>query len=180
MIRIIYLCIILLAALFNSYGQGEQIQMVSLGKLNKLYKINDSVYRSEQPNSKEFHELENLGIKTIINLRRLKDDTRKAKGTNLILKHIPLRAGELSEADLKETLRIIHSSEKPLLIHCWHGSDRTGAVIAAYRMALENWEKKKAINEFMRPEFGYHRKRYPNLRKLLLELDVAKIQQELH
>jgi protein tyrosine/serine phosphatase len=44
----------------------------------------------------------------------------------------------------------------PVLIHCWHGADRTGVVAAVYRMALQGWDKDAARHEMFRGGFGYH------------------------
>jgi protein tyrosine/serine phosphatase len=146
---------------------------------DNLYKLNDSIYRSEQPSKKGFQMLEDAGIKTILNLRRLKDDANKAKGTHLVLEHLRLKSKEIDETDIIAALKIIQNSEKPVLVHCWHGSDRTGVVIAAYRLVIEGWTRKEALDEFQKPEFGYHENWYPNLLELLKALDVDKIRNEL-
>lgn len=160
-------------------AQQEDFHKIKSKYFKNLYRINDSIYRSEQPSRKGFRELEVLGIKTVINLRRLKEDDKKAKGTDLQLKKIPLRAAKMVEADINNVLHIIQVSEKPALIHCWHGSDRTGVVIAAYRVVFENWEKERAIREFKRKEFGYHERWYPNLLELISNLDEDGIQRNL-
>ncbi len=147
---------------------------------NNLYSINDFIYRSEQPSKKGFKELEASGVKTIINLRRLRNDNKKARNTNLKLEHIPLATKKITEDDIIEVMQLIQNAKKPLLVHCWHGSDRTGVMIAAYRIVFENWTKKDAIDEFKLKEFGYHIKKYPNLLNLLENLDTEKIKTQLN
>ncbi|WP_422081846.1 tyrosine-protein phosphatase [Ulvibacterium sp.] len=163
----------------STVAQQDDVHKVESRYFKNLYRINDSIYRSEQPSKKGFRELEALGIKTIINLRRLKEDNKKAKGTDLQLKKIPLRAAKMVEADINNVLHIIQVSEKPALIHCWHGSDRTGVIIAAYRVVVENWEKERAIREFKRKEFGYHERWYPNLLELISNLNEDGIRGKL-
>ncbi|WP_425235767.1 tyrosine-protein phosphatase [Ulvibacterium sp.] len=160
-------------------AQQDDFHKVESKYFKNLYRINDSIYRSEQPSRKGFRELEAIGVKTIINLRRLKEDDKKAKGTDLQLKKIPLRAAKMVEADINNVLYTIQISEKPALIHCWHGSDRTGVIIAAYRVVFENWEKERAIREFKRNEFGYHERWYPNLLELILNLEEDGIRGKL-
>ena len=128
----------LCAALFLVIGHSQDTpaEKVESDLFKRLYKVSDSVYRSEQPSKKGFVELEKKGFKTILNLRRVKDDKHKARKTDLILKHIRLESKELSEDDLIYALRVIKNAQKPILIHCWHGSDRTGATTAAYRSRL--------------------------------------------
>ena len=124
-------------------------------------------------------ELERKGFKTILNLRRVKDDKHKARKTDLILNHIRLESKELSEDDLIYALRVLKNAQKPILIHCWHGSDRTGATTAAYRIVVQGWSKDDAIAELRRPEFGHHEDWYPNIIELLKNLDVEKMRAAL-
>lgn len=160
-------------------AQQQDSRKIESRYFKNLFQISDSIFRSEQPSKKGFRELETMGIKTIINLRRLKDDTKKAKGTDLVLKKIPLRAAKIVEGDIINVLDMIHTSEKPVLIHCWHGSDRTGVIMAAYRVVFENWDKEKAIQEFRRKEFGYHENWYPNLLDLIRNLNPESIRKEM-
>ena len=40
-------------------------------------------------------------------------------------------------------------SNYPVLIHCYAGIHRTGAFCAVYRMEIEHWSNKRAIDELM-------------------------------
>ena len=74
---------------------------------------------------------------------------------------------------------MIKSAKKPVLLHCWHGSARTGAISAAYRIVFEDWDKKEAIKELRTEDFGYHENWYPNVVTLMENLDVASLKKEL-
>jgi len=123
--------------------------------------------------------LESRGIKTILNLRQYHSDTSEAEGTKLVLEHIRMSAGEIKDDDMVRALRIILNSPQPVLVHCWHGSDRTGTVIAMYRMVVQRWDKKDALAELGKEEYGHHEKWYPNIRKYLNDVDVEKIREEV-
>ena len=157
------------------FSQEAALQKIDSKHFKRLHKLNDSLYRSEQPNKKGFAELEAMGIKTIINFRRKVDDAKRARGTALHLERLPLKASELNESQIIDVLRLIQTSEKPVLIHCWHGSDRTGAIAAAYRIVVEDWSKEDAISEMRLKELSHHEKRYPNVIQLLKELDVEAV-----
>jgi protein tyrosine/serine phosphatase len=172
--------ILLLLFLFPLFALGQSdFEKIESRNFKNLYKLNDSIYRSEQPSRKGFIELEAMGVQSILNFRRLKEDRRKASSTDLNLNWIPIRTKELSEAQLVDALRVIKQSEKPILIHCWHGSDRTGAVAAAYRVIFQNWSKEDAIRELRYEEFGYHENWYPNIVELIENLDAEAIRKEL-
>jgi len=148
-------------------------------ELDNFYKVSSKLYRSEQPNEKGFHEIENLGIASVLNLRRHHTDDDEAKGTKLRLYSIKMSAGSVNEDHIYRSLETIKNSKGPILIHCWHGSDRTGVVVAAYRMVFQNWSREAAIDEFINGGYGYHSYVYPNLTKLLNGLDVEKMRSKL-
>ena len=83
-----------------------------------------------------------------------------------------IKTKEISYSDIVNVLLFIDKAEKPCLLHCLHGSDRTGVIIAAYRMTRSNWSKKRAIEEFTNEQFGYHEALFPELLSLLRELDI--------
>ncbi len=165
--------------MFIGHTQNNGSQKIESQHFKRLYEVSDGIYRSEQPSRKGFFELDSIGIKSVLNLRRTKDNIKKARGLNLHLETLKLKAKELDTDDLTNALRIINNSEKPVLIHCWHGSDRTGAVVAAYRIVFEEWSKENAIAELRRPEFGYHEYRFGNIIELLDNLNVKEVRAEL-
>jgi len=90
-----------------------------------------------------------------------------------------MNALNISEQQSIEALRVIKDRKGPMLIHCWHGSDRTGTTIAAYRIIFNNWSKTQAQDEMINDGFGYHSRLFPNLVELIQELNVEKIQKAL-
>ncbi|MHC4884961.1 MAG: phosphatase domain-containing putative toxin [Planctomycetota bacterium] len=154
-------------------------QAVLDAELKNFYKISDKVYRSEQPDKASFPVVERFGIKAVLNLREHHSDTDEAKGTGLTLYRYKLNAATVSEKQLLTALQFIKNSSGPILVHCWHGSDRTGVVVAGYRIVFQGWAKGKAIDEFKHGGYGYHKTLYPNLVKLLQGLDVAKARKQL-
>ena len=140
-------------------------------QLKNFYSISDNVYRSKQPSAEAMVELEKRGFKGILNLRHYKKDDYKASGTKLNLQHIPINTWTLSKRELMAAVKILKEAEKPILVHCLHGSDRTGAVIAAYRILEMGWSKKEAIMELKYGGFGYHQFYFPHILWQLNSLD---------
>ncbi|MAU16158.1 MAG: protein tyrosine phosphatase [Muricauda sp.] len=171
--------IFILFYVFLVQAQNSEATKIESQHFKRLYKVSDGIYRSEQPSKKGFYEIDSIGIKSVLNLRRSKNNTKKAKGLDLDLKQLKLKAKEMNKGDLTKALNMINTSEKPVLVHCWHGSDRTGAVVAAYRIVFEDWSKEDAIAELRQPEFGYHENWYGNLVELLNNLNVEDMRSEL-
>ncbi|MDR0658164.1 MAG: dual specificity protein phosphatase family protein [Mediterranea sp.] len=143
-------------------------------KLDNLYKVDEGVYRSEQPDKKDFQALEAFGIKEVLNLRRFHSDDDEAEGTNITLHRLKTNAHSISEQQVVEALKIIRNRRGPILIHCLHGSDRTGAVLAMYRIVFQNYTKDEAIEEMTEGGFGFHRI-YGNIVQLIKKADIERI-----
>jgi protein tyrosine/serine phosphatase len=158
---------------------AEWAQPMLGSELENFYRLNDEVYRSQQPDAEEMAELEATGFKSVLNLREYHSDEDEAKGRRLKLYRVPVNAGDIDDAFVLEALRAIAQAEKPILIHCWHGSDRTGVVAAMYRMVFEQWPREMAIDEFVNGGFGYHASFYPNIERYLERVDVEAVRQQL-
>lgn len=147
--------------------------------LENIYQVDKDIYRSEQPSNRAFMELSKFGIGEVLNLREYHSDDDEAEGLNVKLHRLKMDTGAISEKDIIQALTIIKNRKAPILIHCWHGSDRTGVTVAAYRIIFNQWSKAQALDEMINGGYGYHAKIYQNLVALINQLDVKKIKNEL-
>lgn len=147
--------------------------------LGNCFKVSDDLYRSEQPSESDLPDLQALGIRTVLNLREYHSDSPELAKAGLNLVHYPVAAGSLSDSDMVKILTLLRDAPKPVLVHCWHGSDRTGFTVAGYRMVLQGWTAEAAIDEFREGGFGYHRNFYPKIPKTLSGLDLNALRQRL-
>ncbi|MDA9563362.1 dual specificity protein phosphatase family protein [Flavobacteriales bacterium] len=145
-----------------------------------LFKVCDDIYRSEQPSSAAMIEAQSLGIKSVFNLRTAHGDARHLKNSKLQALEYPIHTKGICYADLVESLRVIREAKKPVLVHCWHGADRTSAIIAAYRLIEMKWTKEEAIAEIRNGGFGFHEDWFPNIIQLIEDLDVEKLKRDLN
>lgn len=62
---------------------------------------------------------------------------------------LPYRTNHVDDSDILRALRAVQAAEAkgPVLMHCKHGSDRTGLVAAMYRVVVQGWSKEDALNE---------------------------------
>ena len=146
--------------------------------LKNLYQVTPALYRCAQPTARGMRELEALGIKTVINLRPFHSDKDEAKGTSLRHERISFKTGHPEDQDVIRFLKIVSDTNRaPFAVHCLHGSDRTGMMIAIYRIAFEGWTKEEAIAEMTGPDFGFHEV-WQNLIRYLRALDVEKLKRK--
>ncbi len=123
-----------------------------------LYKVSPELYRSAQPTAGGMVNLEANGIITVVNLRSFHSDRDEIGNTGLNYIHIPMKAWHPEEENIIEFLKIFKDKKKtPVLVHCQHGSDRTGTMCALYRIIVQGWPKTKAIDEMRCGGFGFHK-----------------------
>lgn len=136
----------------ESWGQPVEIEGV-----NNLYKLSDDLYRSGQPTAEGMANLEEMGIKTVVNLRLLNSDRDEIQGTDLAYVHIRMEAWRAEEDEIVKFLRVVVDPDRvPVLVHCSYGADRTGAMCAVYRVVVQGWTKQEAIKEMTEGGFGFH------------------------
>lgn len=148
--------------------------------LANVYRVSAELYRCEQPGTADLADLKALGVRTVLNLRKYHSDPKEFAAAGLTLVANPIDAGDVTEDYLVATLRQFRDAPKPVIVHCWHGSDRTGVFVAAYRIVFEGWTREAALDEFRHGGYGFHEKWYPNLVTLLEKLDAEKLRQRVN
>lgn len=145
-----------------------------------FYKVDEGIYRSSQPSNDEMQALSDMGINVILNLRNYHDNIKKLRNSDIVQIHLPMRALDIRHKDVVRALKILGKAERPILVHCLRGADRTGCVIACYRMVYQDWPKEKAIAEFRDPKFGYKEAAFPGILEFLIQLDVAALKNDVN
>jgi len=146
--------------------------------LKNFAKVSDNLYRGAQPTREGFQELEELGIKTDINLRDMHSDGEKIDGAGLTYEHIRFKTWHPEDDEVVRFLKIVTDEDKgPYFVHCKHGSDRTGMMCAIYRITVQDWSKEDAIAEMTQGGFGFH-PIWQNLIDYIRKLDVERIKRE--
>jgi len=144
--------------------------------LSNFFKVTDNLYRGAQPSAEGMKTLEKLGFKTVINLRNLHDDDELLKGT--ALKGIHIDVNPMDADDWEEHLAFLKAATDPanlpVFLHCQHGADRTGMMIAVYRMAVQGWSRAEALREMTEGGYGFH-KVWWNIVRAVKKVDVEKL-----
>ncbi len=115
-------------------------------------KVNDHIYRGGAPSAVGVQELGAMGVKTIIDLREAGEGTEveKKEVEKLKLKYINVPLGEFgapTNAQMELLLGLLQGSSGALFVHCRRGKDRTGTVVACYRIQHDGWNNKRALEE---------------------------------
>jgi protein tyrosine/serine phosphatase len=143
--------------------------------LPNLHRVTTNLYRCAQPTADGLRAAEAMGIKTVVSLRAFHSDKDEVESTKLRTRRIYFNTWHAEDEDVVRFLKIIADTNAgPILVHCKHGADRTGTMIAIYRMALQGWTKEEAIKEMTTGDFGYHTV-WKNLIRYLNRLDVEAL-----
>jgi protein tyrosine/serine phosphatase len=153
-------------------------QPVKIEGLPNLHRVSGELYRGDQPSPQGMQNLKDLGIKTIINLRSFHSDRDEIGDTGLAYEHIYMKPWHPEEEEVVRFLKIVTDPKRtPALVHCKHGSDRTGTMIAIYRIAVQGWSKDEAIREMTEGGFKFHRI-WSNLPQWVQEVNIERIKKQ--
>jgi uncharacterized protein (TIGR01244 family) len=118
-----------------------------------LHQVNENLFRSGQPSPESWPKLAKLGVTTVIDLRRVDEHSTEAEAkavtaAGMTYVNVPMKGVVApSEAQMAQILSVLLKSQGPVLVHCKRGADRTGAVVACYRIAHDRWKSKQALAE---------------------------------
>lgn len=121
--------------------------------VHNYYQVDDHVYRGAQPTPEGFKSLAKIGVRTIIDLRTGKelrrDEQHIVEKEGMHYVHVPLSGmAAPSDQQIATVFAVLNDPTAwPVFVHCRRGADRTGTVIACYRIAHDHWDNHKALSE---------------------------------
>lgn len=158
-------------------------QKLRLPGLPNLGRVNDRLYRGAQPKEEGWAELKKLGVEVVVNLRERSVGTERERERveKLGMKYVSLPWSGMDDPDnrqMAEFLSLLRAERgRKVFVHCRRGAERTGVMVAAYRMLEEKWTPEQALNEM--EAFGFrgfwfrHLKKYVRSFPSLLQSDPA-------
>jgi protein tyrosine/serine phosphatase len=125
----------------------------SLEGVGNFQKVDDHVYRGAQPTREGFSNLSKLGIQTVIDLREPGDRsaTERKWVADAGMRYVSVPMYGMSTPSNESVLKVLSLLEDrgtgPVFVHCKRGADRTGGVIACYRVEHDHWKNAQALSE---------------------------------
>ncbi len=138
-------------------GQPPQYEIPNFGR------VSDQVYRGAQPGLAGIGNLKQLGVGLVINLRMPGElwaaEAREASANGIAYTNVPMqKPGWPADEQIRKVLSLIRNSPAPAFVHCHRGCDRTGTIIACYRIEHDHWSSADALREAKR--FGMSWRRF--------------------
>jgi tyrosine-protein phosphatase SIW14 len=147
--------IALTCAMFTSVPAWADV--TSSRDLPNYHQVNEHVYRGGQPTDEGFRALSKAGIHTVIDLRpegdennhSLKHEAEIVEASGMRYVSVPMHGMSTPPPEAVAKLLVLMNAENdgPVFVHCKRGADRTGAVIAAYRIQHDQWKNPDALKE---------------------------------
>jgi protein tyrosine/serine phosphatase len=151
--------------------------------LEYFAKVGPELFRGGIPAAADLVTLKKkYGIKTDINLigfgkadqKALVEEERQAAAkAGIKYVNIPLPFTAPPQAMIDKFIATVQDpANQPVYVHCKHGRDRTGTMVALYRITVDGISGQEALAQMQ--EFGYEPDRFPYYTKAVLNYRPAR------
>ena len=134
---------------------GEKRKMKGVGNFGE---VTPTLFRGAQPTHQGFEALAKHGIDIVVDNRgkRSKTEGKEVRRLGMQYVAIPWHCPFPHDEVFARFLKVVRDNpDKKIFVHCRLGDDRTGMMIAAYRIADEGWTADEAMSEMK--HFGFSR-----------------------
>jgi len=134
---------------------GEKRKVRGIGNFGE---VTPTLFRGAQPTEKGFEALAKMGVHIVVDARgnRSNSEGKEVRRLGMQYVAIPWHCPFPRDDVFARFLKLLQDNpKKRVFVHCRLGDDRTGMMIAAYRMAVEGWSADDAMLEMQ--HFGFTR-----------------------
>jgi uncharacterized protein (TIGR01244 family) len=155
-VRRLAFTLFVLGALAPRSAAGQQAADIPIAR---FHQVDEHLYRGAQPAKLGLTRLKALGVRTVINIRaegdaEVEHERGIVESLGMRFVHIPIKDGSvltwsrrIPAETVKRFFEVLGSVPGPVFIHCRRGTDRTGALVAFYRIARHGWDSGRALKE---------------------------------
>ena len=135
--------------------------------LSNFGQVSVSLYRGGQPTTEGYRELKQMGVDVVISFRHEKGENtlerRAVEAHGMRFINFPWHPWDTpADTDVERFFGILAANpHSKIYVHCQEGRDRTGTMIALYRVAVDHWCPDSAVAEMR--AYHYHHFWFPHL-----------------
>ena len=148
---------------------SHRSEKLSIEGVSNFGRVDDRLYRGAQPTAAGFAALKAMGIRTVVRLSLGEEGSAAEKNDveslGMSFTNLPWSSVREPNTDLVLAfLKLMRDNpERKIFVHCKAGADRTGVMVALYRIAFDRWTAAQAIDEMK--AFHYRVLFLPHLQK---------------
>lgn len=136
-------------------SQNKFARKIFVKGLPNLGEVTPTLYRGAQPNKEGFEQLAKMHVDIVVDLRGNRQNERDIV-SKLGMQYVPIPWFCMHPNDqlIARFLTLLRDNpHKTIFVHCKAGIDRTGMMVAAYRMAEDKWTAQESMREMK--AFGF-------------------------
>jgi protein tyrosine/serine phosphatase len=149
----------------------------SIAGIDNFGQVDAHLYRGAQPEPAAYAELRSLGIDTVVRLNPEGQNmaAEKAQVESLGMNFVSLPWSGLGEPTHEQVVSFLtllrDNPASKVFVHCRVGADRTGVMVAIYRLTFDRWNTAQALAEMH--AFHYHHLWLPHLQRYVESFPAA-------
>jgi len=131
-------------------------RLFRLPGLTNVGRVAPGIFRGAQPEPEGYATLKAMGVRTVVNLRARHGGREAVEAAGMRYVEIPMSfLKKVDPATVRKALSVMTDpANQPVFVHCSVGTDRTGVVVAVYRMEVDGWSEAEAMEEM--EALGFH------------------------
>jgi protein tyrosine phosphatase (PTP) superfamily phosphohydrolase (DUF442 family) len=141
---------------------ADPAEKITVKGVSNAARVTSLLYRGAQPSVDALPELKKIGIRVIVDFR---DDAKNIGWEKKLVEEQGFTFVSIPWSASKDPARekvaaffttLNGNSGKKVFVHCERGADRTGTMIALYRIAYDHWTPDQAVAEMNAFHFWIH------------------------
>ena len=120
-----------------------------------LAQVGPGIYRGGQPSNDGWAYLKSVGVSNVVELNDARIQEEEVE-TEFVFHRFPISfARQIFGPSPLTVCEAVDAIQPGTFVHCAHGQDRTGLIVAEYRVWREGWTRDQARAEML--QHGFHR-----------------------
>ena len=135
--------------------------------ISNFGQVTPALFRGGQPTSDGYRELKQMGVEFVVSFRHEKGENslerRAVEALGMRFVSLPWHAWDTPADDEVGRFFVLLAAnpQSKIFVHCQQGRDRTGVMVALYRVAVDHWCPESAVAEMK--AYHYHHFFFPQL-----------------
>jgi len=158
-VLLVPILVIATSELRDSFAASDE--KITLPGVANFGRLNEHVYRGAQPEVAAYPSLKALGVDTVVRLSTgeefIAGEREHVEALGMRFVSLPWRAADLpTDEQVRTFLDLFHQQPaRTIFVHCREGVDRTGVMMALYRIAIDHFTTEQAIAEMKAFHYRY-------------------------